>query len=397
MKILVVTQQVIPHEGGLSTHVVDLIAALRRAGHEAHLLHGGLSMPPRWRRALLAAAALGSADRYYAALLEAQVAGLARAVGAALHSFEPTLVHCHDVYAANAVLRARNHRPRPLVETVHGPALYEFRQMRGAGGLPRTEARILAYERAAYGAARAFIPVDSGQAAILREHYAVPADCLHVVFNSVHVDEVRALAAARPAVAPAEPFFLVPRRLVPKTGVRYAIEALARLPQRHAQLVIAGGGPLRAELEQLATACGVAERTHFLGSVPRAQLLPLFARATAVLIPSVPVTGVIEATSLAVMEAMACHSVPVASAIGGLAELIQDGETGLLVPPADADALARALESLLTDAPRRAALVAAATRKVEADYSTATWLARILRVYARALAAPAGARRVQVQ
>lgn len=385
MKVLVVTQQLIPHEGGLSTHVVDLLAGLRRRSHEVRLIHGGQVIPPAWRRLVFGALALGSKDRYHRSLLKRTIRALSDTVREQLLGFRPDVVHCHDVHSALAADMARELEPFPIVETVHGPALYEYRQAAGVGGRPRTEALLLKCEQTAYAAAARLIAVDSGQAAILRNDYGVDAARVRVIFNSVNVEEVRALARPESRLAPQGAYFLVPRRMVPKTGVQFAIEALAQLPRSDVCMVIAGGGPLRDELEALAARLGIAERVHFLGPVPRPELMPLFARAVAVLVPSVPVTGVVEATSLAVMEAMACGSVPIASAIGGLAELIADDETGLLVPAGDSAALARALARVLTDSQVRARLVAAGTRTVETEYSNEAWLNRILAVYQNAL------------
>jgi len=392
MKILIATQQVIPHEGGLSTHVVDLIAGLRAAGHDVRLIHAGEVIRPLWWRLIRRAACLGNLDRYGAGYLDDMVRRLAARVRREATAFQPDLVHCHDAYAASAALMALGGAALPIVETVHGPALYEARQ-HWAGRRPRYEARILRCEKEAFAGATRFITVDTGQANILKNDYGVDAGRITVIFNSVNVEDVRRTAESRSPLQPDAPYFLVPRRLVPKTGVRFAVEALAQVPRKDVHLVIAGEGPERAALQAQAASLGLAERVHFLGSVPRAQLLPLFPRAAAVLVPSVPASGVIEATSLAVMEAMACRTVAIASAIGGLAELIEDGRTGLLVSPGDAPALARAMMSVLEDKDLRVQLLAAAARKVEQDYSTQAWLKRILAVYADALAQHRGAGR----
>jgi glycogen(starch) synthase len=292
----------------------------------------------------------------------------------------PDVIHCHDPYAAAAALDAVGADDVPIVETVHGPVLFEA-DMRGANARPRYRERILHYERRAFAGVTRFIAVDSGQAAILRDEYGVDAAKITVVFNAVDVEDVRRLAEAQSALIPDARYFLVPRRLEVKTGVRYAIEALARLKRDDVQLLVAGQGPLRAELEELARMLGITQRVHFLGPVPRGELLPVFKRSAGVIIPSVPAAGVIEATALAATEAMACGTVTIASAIGGLAELITDGETGLLVPPADPDALAGAMTTALEDGKKRNHLIASATAKVEGDYSFDAWLRKTVSVY----------------
>jgi glycosyltransferase involved in cell wall biosynthesis len=387
LKVLIITQQVIPHEGGLSTHVVDLISGLREGGHEVSLIHGGQAVRPLWERLGLMLVSLGNRDRYSARHLARALKVLGELARREIDAFRPDLIHCHDVYAASAVLRVLGTESHPIVETVHGPALYEAAQS-GLDRRPRIRDAILRCEREAFAGADHFITVDSGQAEILRNDYGVQSARITVIFNSVDVDEVRRLAEPTSHLEPRHLYFLVPRRLYPKTGVRYAIEALARMPRKDVHLVVAGKGPLREELEDLARSLGVAERVHFLGSVPRSQLMPLFPRAQAVMVPSVPAAGVVEATSLAVMEAMACGTVAIASGIGGLAELIEDRQTGLLAPPGDAEALARAMMSVLEDADLHSRLVSAATEQVEKEYSRKPWLAKIKDVYQRVLSQP---------
>ena len=383
MKILLSSKQEIPHEGGLSTHMEDLHAALLADGHAVELVHGGQTLPGLPSRLLMAAGALGRRDVYLKYANAAQVRRLAGRIARAIGAFKPDLLHCHDVFAAAAADAARTGARLPTVQTVHGPALYEARSS-GSGGAV-FHAWIRDCERQAFAAADRFIAVDSGQAQILRNDYDVPGDKITVIFNSVNVAELRELTQAQPTLEAPEVFFLVPRRLHPKTGVRFAIEAMAKLDRPDVSLLIAGDGPQRGQLEARTAELGLDEKVRFLGSVPRGELIPLFSRARGVLVPSVPEHGVVEATSLAVMEAMACGSVPIASNIGGLAELIEHDRTGLLVPPGDPAALAEALRRVLDEPQSRDRLVQAAGGKVEADYSTDAWLAKTVAVYQLAL------------
>lgn len=385
LNILIATYHSIPHVGGLSTHVETLMNGLRSREHGVGLVEGGQTASGRLRRLARALCVLGNRDRYSERRLDYAVKTLRERIRQALRISRPDIIHCHDPYAAAAVLDALGPDDIPIVETVHGPALLEAK-MGGADALARYRQRILHYEHQAFAGAARLIAVDSGQAAIIRDGYGVDAAKIKVIFNAVDVEDVRRLADAESAIIPDSPYFLVPRRLVAKTGVGYAIEALARLNRRDIHLLIAGQGSLRAELENLARALGIAERVRFLGPVPRGELLPAFKRSTGVIIPSVPAAGVIEATSLAVTEAMACGTVPIASAIGGLAELIVDGETGLLVPPADPEALAGAMTTALENAEKRTRLIASATDKVEGDYSLEAWLIKTLHVYDEARA-----------
>jgi glycosyltransferase involved in cell wall biosynthesis len=386
VKILIASEQLIPHAGGMSTHVEFLMAGLRQRGHTVMLVAGGSAQQPGWMRYVLAAQSLGRHDNFRMLRMKTTLKYLRRSISRVLASFRPDLIHCHDPFAATAVHEALRGKDVPLVETVHGPALYESQMMMAGRNLPRYFGFIKGCEQLAFAQARRLIAVDTGQAKILTDDYGVDPAKVRVIFNCVDVELVRRLARQEPqeGMLPAGPFFVVPRRLVAKTGVRYAIEAMAHLARPDVHLLVCGQGPLQAELEALCASLRLTSQVHFLGSVPREKLMPLFARSVGVLVPSVPAAGVIEATSLAVTEAMAAGTVPVASGIGGLAELIENNRTGLLAPPADGKALAVALASLLNPSGPRPALLAAATEKVETDYSTRAWLDRTLAVYAEA-------------
>jgi glycosyltransferase involved in cell wall biosynthesis len=107
---------------------------------------------------------------------------------------------------------------------------------------------------------------------------------------------------------------------------------------------VAGDGPQRAELEAMRP-----PHCDLVGPVQHKDLPALLRRADVVLVPSVHEKGVEEATSIAALEAMACARPVVASSIGGLKELLRDGENGLLVPERDADAIAAAVRRLVDD------------------------------------------------
>jgi glycosyltransferase involved in cell wall biosynthesis len=136
------------------------------------------------------------------------------------------------------------------------------------------------------------------------------------------------------------------RQLFPRKGIRFFIEAAARLRARYPDLavVIAGDGFERPELEELARRLGIADRTTFLGWVANKQL-PDYYRACAVsVIPSLE-----EGFGIPAAEAMGCCAPVVATDAGGLPEVVEDGVTGFVVPKADAGALANAIDRLLSD------------------------------------------------
>jgi glycosyltransferase involved in cell wall biosynthesis len=156
---------------------------------------------------------------------------------------------------------------------------------------------------------------------------------------------------------------LTPANLLPVKGHRYLLQALAGLED--VSLEVAGEGPLRGELEELARGLPVS----FLGAVPHPELLAGLeaGRWDAVVLPSVPTAeGDREGVPVSLIEAMAAGVPVLSTASGAIPELVTEG-SGLLVPPADAPALAAALERL-RDPELRRQLSAAGRERVETEF-----------------------------
>lgn len=142
-------------------------------------------------------------------------------------------------------------------------------------------------------------------------------------------------------------------RLGPQKALGVALEAVAATPR--VLLVVAGDGPERAALEQQARELGLDARARFLGSVSRDTVLRLFRAADASVLPSAW-----ENFPHTVVEALAVGCPVIATAVGGVPEVVRDGENGLLVPPGDAGALGAAISRFFSDVDLRARLAAAA-------------------------------------
>lgn len=180
-----------------------------------------------------------------------------------------------------------------------------------------------------------------------------------VVFNGIDTDLFHPqppdpTLRARLGVAATAPLLLFVGRLQPWKGVETAIRALPQIPQ--AVLLIAGDGEDRARLAAIANELGLNERVRFLGSVPRLQLPALYASVDLL----VATSHASETFGIGPVEAQACGLPVVATRFGGFPEVVAAGKTGLLVPPRDPAALAAAVNELLADPGRRAAMAAAA-------------------------------------
>jgi glycosyltransferase involved in cell wall biosynthesis len=168
-------------------------------------------------------------------------------------------------------------------------------------------------------------------------------------------------------------------RLSPEKGFEHLLRAVAMLRDRGIALdvVLAGDGPSRAGLARLAEELGLRERVEFLGEVAHDDVPGVLQRLDIFAMPSTW-----EGFGVSALEASAMELPAVASDIHGIPDVVLDGETGLLVPPADVGALADAIARLAGDAALRRAMGAAGRAYVERAYRWQDNAALMERLYA---------------
>lgn len=196
--------------------------------------------------------------------------------------------------------------------------------------------------------------------------------------NGAPVEQI-ARNAMRPPVPLPRDYVVAVGHLIKRKGVDLMLRALALLRSRgeRLSLVLVGDGPDRAEFERLARELEVADDVHFLGSRSHDEAIAVVKGSTLLVLASRA-----EGFPLVLGEAMACRKTVVATAVDGVAELVLDGENGLVVPPDDPAALADALSRLQRDAPLRERLAEHGYRRIVAEYSWAAVARRYLEVYA---------------
>jgi glycosyltransferase involved in cell wall biosynthesis len=209
----------------------------------------------------------------------------------------------------------------------------------------------------------------------------VPVGRVSVIPSGVDLERFRPDGTRAPRRAGSARILTV-GRLVPRKGFADLIRALPAVPE--AELVIAGGTPDATDadpeavrLRALAAELGVSDRVCLLGAVGR-EAMPAWYRSADV----VACTPWYEPFGLTPLEAMACGRPVVAYAVGGLAESVRPGVTGVHVPPGDVSALAAALRDLLADPGRRERYGRAALSRARTRYGWTDVASELTQVYA---------------
>ena len=357
-----------PDVGGPASHAPALAAALQERGHAVEVVTTADAVPDprpyrvRWVRRSLAAPlrhlavvravrkAARVADRVYATTMIRRAA-----LGAAL-ARRPLVV---KLVADEAYERER--RAGRFSGTLH-----DFQRHRG--GL---RVRLLRSTRTAglRRAGRIVVP-----SAYLREialGWGLRPERIVVVPNPAPTtSSVPPRDEARAALDVQGLALGTAGRLTAQKALGDGLAALARI--RDVELLVLGDGPERAALEAEAVELGVADRVRFQGAGTREDVLRMFRAVDVVLL-----TSVWENLPHTLLEALAVGTPVIATAVGGIPEIVLDGENGLLVPAHDVDALVAAIERVVRDDGLRAALAAAAAPSV-AELSEQRILSRIV-------------------
>lgn len=200
---------------------------------------------------------------------------------------------------------------------------------------------------------------------------------VEVIHAGVDLDAYGAV----PAPPELHPLVLCVAALKPYKGLGVLVEAWRRLRDEGVagRCEVVGEGPERPRLERAIARAGLGESVRLRGALPQHEVAPLVARAALVVQPSVVAPdGQMEGIPVALMEAMASGRAVVASRLSGIPELVEDGASGLLVPPGDAAALASALRSLLEDPARAREMGARGRERVAREFRLADNVAALL-------------------
>jgi phosphatidylinositol alpha-1,6-mannosyltransferase len=258
------------------------------------------------------------------------------------------VLHCQWTTAIGSVLAQRLGLIEHYFVAAHGREIITDR-------LPPAER---ALRRIALGRAADVFPVSAYTAGLVRR-CGVSAARVHPVRNGVDTSlfRPRERQAARQRLGlDGRSVILTTARLVPRKGIDTVLEALERIADRYPDLlyVVVGDGPDRERLQRLAGPLVAQDRVRLTGRVRRAELPDYYTAADVFAMPArQEADGSVEGFGLVFLEAGACGTAVIGARSGGIADAVEDGVNGLLVPPADPPRLAAAIARLLDDEPLR--------------------------------------------
>jgi glycosyltransferase involved in cell wall biosynthesis len=351
--------------GGASIHVRDLARAMLDRGHAAIVAVGGVG--PVTEQLAAAGVPFRSVESLRRSIHPVRDVRALAELTSLLRELGPDLVSTHTAKAGWIGRAACARLGLPAIYTPHGLAVGD--RISAAAGAVFTLA-----ERVAARWTRAILCVSNYERKLALARRIAPAEKIQVVHNGVR--DIHHGLRAEPDREPVR-ICSVARLEAPKDPATL-LKALGRLRSTPWELDVVGDGPLESSLRRQAQALGIAARVHFLGyredpsrTLAGAQLFALSTRS--------------EAFPRSLLEAMRAGLPSVASDVGGVAEAVAHGATGLLVPPGDAGALAAAIGELAADPARRARMGAAARAVYDSTYRLERMVGKTTAIYATVL------------
>jgi glycogen synthase len=312
-------------------------------------------------------------------------------------NIDADLVHCHTWYSHFGGILAKKNYGLPLVITVHSlEPLRPWKREQLAGGYDFS----LWVEKAALEMADAIIAVSGATKHDIERLFDVDPARVHVIHNGIDLAEYRKVdsteALKRYGIDPAKPFLLFVGRITRQKGFQYLVRAI-RLMDRDFQIVLCAAAPDTPQLAEemrIAVERAQAQRPGIIWineMVDRQTACELYSHAAVFICPSI-----YEPFGIINLEAMACETAVVASAVGGIKEVVVDGETGLLVPlqqmnespfeAIDPEKFARDLaervNELMKDRQLRERFGKAGRKRVEENFSWAAIAEKTKKLYA---------------
>jgi glycosyltransferase involved in cell wall biosynthesis len=293
----------------------------------------------------------------------------------AIQRFAPDIVQTHAVKGHFLMRMSGLSAGSPWIAFHHGYTFPDLK-MRAYNQLDRWSLR---------GASRIVTVSQAFERQLCRR--GIPPERISVLHNAMDPGWMDSLPKASHlradlGIAAGERVVLTVGRLSQEKAHTDLVLAMKRLhelsPQTPARLILVGEGPERNRIQQIARACGVAEKITFAGFIgdPR----PYYAIADVVVLSSLT-----EGSPNALLEAMAARVPVVATAVGGIPEIVQDQESALLIPSRQPEALASAIAATFADPVAASRRAAAARTLIETRHSPQARVAQLVKIYQQSI------------
>jgi alpha-maltose-1-phosphate synthase len=248
-------------------------------------------------------------------------------------NIDADLVHCHTWYSHFGGILAKKNYGIPLVITVHSlEPLRPWKREQLGGGYDFS----LWVEKTALEMADAIVAVSSETKRDIERLFAVDPKRVHVIYNGIDLDEYRKVSSTaaleRHGIDPKRPYLLFVGRITRQKGIVHLVRAIPFMDPDF-QIVLCAGAPDTPEIAaEMQEAVQQAKRKRpdviwIEEMLDRKTVIELYSHAAVFCCPSI-----YEPFGIINLEAMACETAVVASAVGGIKEVVVDGETGFLVP-----------------------------------------------------------------
>lgn len=388
MKILITTVFDYPHPGGLSTHVTTLKAGLEALGHEVDIL-SFTDIPPLKQRVIARGPSflLNKVKQGQGIIWSRQKRQemLLDLIKNQKHKGYD-IINAQDSFATLASITSGI----PTVSTVHGYMAFEAIS-NGSVKENSAQAKYLQEkEIEAYTKTRKVITVDQRIKDYVYKQAGVEGTAIR---NFINVDEFKPEANQKLQLrnklgfSADEKILFVPRRLTKKNGVIFPTLALPKILEKYpnTKLIYAGTGEAKDELTTLISEKQLNNSVTLLGAIPHSLIKDYYAIADIVYVPSIHSAGVEEATSISALEAMGSGAPLIASAVGGLKEIVNHDIDGILTKEQNVDELALATIDLLDNPDKGKKLAKNARDKIEQHYSHIAAAKKYEEIYLSAL------------
>lgn len=363
MRIVHVYKDYFPVLGGIENHIKVLAEAQAVLGNQVTVL--ACDPGPRTRTEDINGVLVIKAGR----LVTAASMPLSLSQPFALARLRPDIVHVHSPYPLGELANWLLGRARAVIITHHSDVVRQRGWLRLYGPFLR---RVLRAADRIIATSPRYLDTSPWLRSVRDKCIVIPLGVDHARFTP---------RSAEPTGCPT---LLFVGRLRYYKGLETLLRALSDLAGVHLNVI--GAGPMRQAWEDLMPRLEIAERVHFRGETSEADLPGQYRKAHLFVLPA---NARSEAFGGVLLEAMASGLPCITTEVGtGTSWVVQDGVTGLVVPPRDPRALGRAIESILTDPVRRSEMGRAGRARAETEFTLERMISRVLVTYEEALRNP---------